>query len=199
MGLDITAYSRLEHVGKHGKDPERNEGEPGELDDWCYYDGHVQAFAYDCFPRSFRGIPILGTRHVGSGSPFIEGGCFAITEKTETLAFRAGSYSGYNHWRGDLAAQFNPAPMTFDPRTGPAMTEPDPELPFYELIWFADNEGSIGPEAAADLLADFREHADRYVVPHPSEGAWRKDGETRYQLWTRACELAADGGLIRFH
>lgn len=192
MGLDITAYSRLEHVGKHEKDVELNEGEPGGLDDWCYYENHVQAFAYDCFPRSFRGIPVLGRFGGNDGTAFITGGCYAVTEKTETLGFRAGSYGGYNHWRGDLAAQFNPAPMSFD--RGPTMAEPDPDLPFYELIWFADSEGTIGPEAAADLLVDFRDHADRYVLPE----MYRSYPDI-YGNWTRACELAADGGLIRFH
>lgn len=173
MGLDITAYSRLKPVGKHG-------------DDWCEesYDEdfnrvHVQAYAYDGFPQSFRGIPILGTRTV-SNSSFIEGGCFAVTPETRSHAFRAGSYSGYGVWRDDLRRQFNP--------------DTDPVLPFYELIWFADNEGCIGPEAAKDLLADFREHAARYA-PRKYEDYFR----TKYQDWMTAFELAADGGLVDFH
>jgi hypothetical protein len=173
MGLDITAYSRLKHIGKH-------------TDDWCeeQYDDdlnrvHVQAFAYDDFPQSFRGIPTLGTKAAG-GTSFIEGGCFAVTEETESFGFRAGSYMGYGAWRDDLRRQFNPRTL--------------PNSPFYELIWFADNEGCIGPEAAADLLTDFREHADRY---NPGEHAdyFRQ----KYADWTRAFELAADGGLVDFH
>jgi hypothetical protein len=177
MGLDITAYSRLTAVGQHLKDPAKNEGEPGGLNDWCYYDNHVQAFAYDCFPASFRGIPVLRT-DVRSGTGFLHGGCYATTEATETHDFRAGSYGGYNAWRDDLREQFNP--------------DQSPDGPFYELIWFADNEGCIGELAAADLLADFREHARTYVAP---EG-W---GRQKYEDWTRAFELAADGGLVRFH
>lgn len=176
MGLDITAYSKLELVGKH-------------TEDWCdLYETHVQAFAYDSFPRSFRGIEVVGNR-----DSFIEGGCYAFTDGTETHAFRAGSYSGYGRWRNDLAAQFNPAPVTFGDR-GPCMAEPDPNLPFYELIWFADNEGTIGPEAAADLLADFRAHATAYE-PGASADYFRD----KYTDWTRACELAANSGLISFH
>jgi hypothetical protein len=171
MGLDITAYSRLKHVGKHAED-------------WCdLLDEnderlHVQAFAYDDFPQSFRGIPDLGRRAFGGGSAFIIGGCFEFTPETQEHRFRAGSYSGYNHWRADLQAQFNPGR--------------DPSMPFFELIWFADNEGSIGPEAAADLLADFREHAGRYTPPQYYTAK-------TYDDWTRAFELAADGGLVRFH
>ncbi len=193
MGLDITAYSRLKHVGNHEKDAALNEGEPGGgADDWCYYDGHVQAVAYDCFPQSFRGIPVVGEK-TGRDCRFLVGGCYEITDETETIAFRAGSYGGYSAWRKDLASQFNPVEYGIESGR-PTMSEPDPDKPFYELIWFADNEGSIGPEAAADLLADFREHADRYVKP---EGEWTTP--TRYENWTRACELAADSGLIRFH
>lgn len=174
MGLDITAYSRLKHVGKHA-------------DGWCEesYDEnfnrvHVQAYAYDDFPRSFRGIPILGTRPVGDTS-FIEGGCFAVTAETVTHAFRAGSYTGYGRWRDDLRRQFNPGT--------------DPDLPFYELIWFADNEGSIGPDAAKDLLADFREHAERYDPGTEYPDYMR----AKYQDWMTAFELAADSGLVDFH
>jgi hypothetical protein len=192
MGLDITAYSHMIHVGKHEKDRALNEGEPGGLDDWCYYENHAQAFAYDSFPRSFRGIPILSTRTIGGNAKFLEGGCFEVTDKTETHEFRAGSYGGYGHWRQDLARQFNPAPI-LGLREG--MQQPDPDLPFYELIWFADNEGSIGPEAAADLLADFQEHADRYDPADDQLGYMRR----KYVDWTRAFELAAQDGLVHFH
>lgn len=180
MGLDITAYSHLKHVGKHEKGPTKNEGEPGGLDDWCFYDDHVQAFAYDCFPASFRGIPVLGTKATG-GSAFIEGGCYEITDQTERHGFRAGSYGGYNQWRADLQQQFNP--------------ERDPEGPFYELIWFADNEGTIGPEAARDLLADFEQHAAAYRSPE----SWGQYGHEKYADWTRAFRLAAADGLVAFH
>lgn len=176
MGLDITAYSKLQAVGKHMKDPALNEGEPGGVDDWCYYEDHVTAFAYDSFPASFRGIPVLG-KSTGMGEQFLDGGCYAMTDDTATHRFTAGPYSGYNRWRSNLQDQFNP--------------DRDPESPFYELIWFADNEGCIGPDAARDLLADFRERQAVYVSPP----GW----ESKYRDWTRACELAADSGLISFH
>lgn len=172
MGLDITAYSKLKPVGKHAKDPALNEGEPGGVDDWCYYDNHVQAMAYDEFPQSFRGIPVLGQY-----KNFLVGGCFATTPETKTYGFRAGSYGGYNAWRENLQQQFNPSR--------------DPEGPFYELIWFADNEGDIGPEAAKDLLADFEAHR-AYYEPY-------YEGHDPYDDWMKACELAADEGLIDFH
>lgn len=180
MGLDITAYSNLRAVGKH------TEG-------WCEDDDHVTAMAYDSFPASFRGLPVLGTETY-AGARFLMGGCYAITPETKTHRFRAGSYSGYNAWRNDLARQFNPyGPGKGTGRPGD-VTAPDPAEPFYELIWFADNEGSIGPAAAADLLADFRQHAAEY---RPGEGGdWFRK---KYADWTTAFELAAAGGLVDFH
>lgn len=168
MGLDITAYSNLKHIGQHKKDT-----------DFCYYENHVQAFAYSVFAASFRGIPILGTRDVENTS-FIDGGCFEVTEATESHGFRAGSYSGYNRWRRDLASQFNP--------------DTNPDQPFYELIYFADNEGSIGPDAAKDLLADFQKHQNEYA-----QTVHEKYFREKYADWTRAFELASNGGLVSFH
>jgi hypothetical protein len=166
MGLDITAYSNLTPIGKHTKN-------------YCEDDNHVHAYAYSCFPASFRGIPVLGTER-DDYTEFLEGGCYAITEWTRTHGFRAGSYSGYNHWRDNLKAQFNPN------------TEPDG--PFYELIWFADNEGSIGSEAAADLLLDFEVHAATYQPLYHEHPEW-----DTYTDWMRAFELAAVSGLVEFH
>jgi hypothetical protein len=111
----------------------------------------------------------------------IESGCFQATPATGTQRFQAGSYTGYNRWRADLQRQFNPLRRE--------------DGPFYELIWFADNEGSIGPDAAADLLADFREHAATYDPGTEYPDYMRE----KYTDWTRAFELAAGGGLVRFH
>lgn len=167
MGLGITAYSKLTHLGRH-------------CDGWCPDEEHIQAYAYADFPRSFRGIPVLGER---DGA--IHGGCYVAGPDTVTFGFHAGSYSGYNHWRADLARQFNPE----------AGRHQGVDLPFYELIWFADNEGCIGPEASADLLDDFRAHADAYTPGDGGDGWYRE----KYADWTRAFELAADGGLVAFH
>jgi hypothetical protein len=168
MGLDITAYSNLRAVGQHES---------------CEDENHIHAYAYAEFPASFRGIPVLSEKTGWGETPLIDGGCYEPTDTTKAHAFQAGSYHGYNLWRADLAGQFN-SPVN----------RPDPDKPFYELIWFADNEGCIGPEAAADLLLDFREHAAIYAPSHDREYSREK-----YRSWTRACELAADNGLIRFH
>lgn len=186
MGLDITAYSNLTYVGHH-------EVEKPEDNGICHlrYDAddnrfHLPAYAYDSFPHALLGLPEV------KASPYpdiVSAGCFAVGEKTESHEFRAGSYTGYNLWRRDLADRFNPY------RDG---GQPSPEGPFYELIWFADNEGTICELAATNLLAEFREHEATYRVAH----AGTEMGEyfvQKYADWMRACELAADGGLIDFH
>lgn len=172
MGLDITAYSRLEYLGQHA------------ADGWCveeHYDEdwnrtHIATYAYDSFPQSFRGIPVVGKRAVRDAT-FLIGGCYEVTRATATHGFRAGSYTGYGRWREDLQQRFNP--------------ERDPDKPFYELIWFADNEGCIGPEASRDLLADFLLHFERY----PADEGYL----ALYKHWLQAFKLAADGGLVEFH
>jgi hypothetical protein len=181
MGLDITAYSNLTYVGHHAE----------WADEDAHYDQHHEAYAYLGFPHALLGIPNVSEKQ-GYSETFLSGGCFETTEKTESYRFRAGSYSGYSRWRQDLAARFNPY------RDG-GRGEPDPEKPFYELIWFADNEGTIGQLAAVNLLVDFRQHEAAYQAAHASgtyEGDWFHES---YADWTRACELAADGGLIDFH
>jgi len=181
MGLDVTAYSHLAPVETHTCGWCTLEDEHGDL-------AHIKAFAYDCFPASFAGIPIVGKL---SGE-FLDGGCYTCTDKTQVYDFHAGSSSGYTLWRDNLAHQFNPW------RDGDVHGEPDPELPFYELIWFADNEGCIGPEAAFHLLDDFRVHRAVYV-PCTAVGEGAGGRPLKYDDWLRAFELAADGGLVRFH
>lgn len=190
MGLDITAYSHMKTAGEyrtHGD--EDGEGCEEELE-------HTVTFAYDGFERSMRGL--TGVEKQGIvGSNFIGGDCYAPTEQTESMGFRAGSYSGYNAWRDELAkiAGFSNAGDYWNGSAGE-------DAPFYELINFADNEGTIGPEAAKDLLKDFRDHQGKAIAFWRDSGVpeahWKYDIE-RYQDWTKACELAAADGLISFH
>ncbi len=143
----------------------------------CDLDDHIAAFADESFPRSLAGVPILRRK-----SRRLWGGCYAPTEATETHWFGAGSYSGYSTWRDDLRAQFNPTT--------------NPDGPFFELIWFDDDQGTIGPAAAAELLADFQDPANAYRPAHDPR-CDRCCGN--YANWTRAFELAARGGLVSFH
>lgn len=190
MGLDITVYSNLKYVGHHEVDEQDKGDHMYDPETWEVF--HVEAYAYKEFPHALMGVPNL--RQSDGYTGFMTGGCYEVTSQTETHAFVAGSYSGYNAWRRDLAEHFNPY------RDG-GERPPSPEGPFYELIWFADNEGTIAELAAANLLAAFREHRGRYYALHPDDsnhgnGAWYR---SKYDDWTRACELAAARGLVDFH
>jgi hypothetical protein len=169
MGLDISAYSNARLITDH---------EPLE-DEWCEDENHVNAYITDgAFHRSFRGL--------------LNGHCYDVSE-SEGHGFRAGSYGGYNYWREDLAR----FALGVDP--GEVWTAPlgYQDAPFFELINFSDCEGAIGPEAAVDLLKDFYDHRDKYRASHSVLD--RTYDLERYDDWTKACELAAAGGLIIFH
>lgn len=174
MGLAVTGYSHLTAVGFHDKDPELNEGEEGGPESFCYYENHTEAYAYDSFPLSFIGIPVLRQR-----DGIVFGGCYAHTEATTSYRFAAGSYGGYNRWRERLQAKYNPDRKESEP--------------FFELIWFADNEGTISSLAAQNLLADFEAYG-----PDVELGTYGNSYGGPFDDFHKACKLAAEDGLIRF-
>src|SRR5216117_1196420 len=114
MGLDITAYRQIKKL-----DCEVKDGEP---------------IGPNCQPLDWKEYA-----HLYSYPPWmdradgIEDGYYSFAE---AMKFRAGSYSGYNNWRNDLARL---AGWKDDEEAWKAT-----EGPFWELINFADNEGVIG-------------------------------------------------------
>jgi hypothetical protein len=142
--------------------------EEHERDDRCY-DEPLQAFTLEGFSASLRGLE--------------DGRCYERTADTDDTEIMYVPYSSYNRWREQLSvAALGVAPQG-------VWKDPDAyrDCPFFELINFADNEGTIGPEAAADLLADFGDHPELAdTVPH-------------WQDWIDGLRLAADGGLVDFH
>lgn len=178
MGLDITAVSKLRYAGKEELDGD---------EEWP--DDLFIAFAYAGFEHSTRGL--RGMTDTFQGGTFIGGHSYYATPDSEFHGFRAGSYGGYGEWRAGLATSTGHS-------LGDYFSGGDDTLPFYELIHFADNEGTIGPESARDLLEDFRTHRETYVATRRGS-TWGQYDIERYDDWTRACELAADGGLVSFH
>lgn len=174
MGLDITAYSHLKHVSNH----------QDLADEYCEDEYHVTAYGYKGFDRSYRGLEGMD-KEFGPG--LVGGDCYTMTEGTERHRFRAGSYSGYGAFREALASLVGPSVADY-------WQESDPDLPFYEIINFADNEGTIGPDAARDLLEDFRTHRDAFARTN-SDSYWLET----YDDWITALELASNDGLVDFH
>lgn len=140
-------------------------------DDQDYPSWIVHVFQENGFGHSLRGLS-EGWYHVGGTA----------------LSFRAGSYSGYNAWRASLCK----AALGVDPETV-WNDESYADKPFYELIHFSDCEGSIGPDAAADLYADFVEHRERIVAQLDEYEA------AKYDEWLFAFKVASGRGLVEFH
>jgi hypothetical protein len=117
----------------------------------------------------------------------------------EEYHFRAGSYSGYNHWREQLAqlagypaAEDGTEPTSRFGHTHSAGAWAAKSGPFWELITFSDCEGTIGPVTSAKLARDFALHQDA-ADAHPEE-CFRH----LYREWRHAFELAEHGGAVVF-
>lgn len=177
MGLDITAGSKIVFIEAF------DEYEVFEDKYYTYEPGKVCPYVCLSPERSFLGRDEPIDFHDKDYA------CYRVDG--ELMGFRAGSYSGYNDWRERLCQMVNHySPQSlWEHRDDPAVQA----LPFYPLIDFSDCEGVIGSVAAARLAADFEAYQTR-ADRHTDE--WFRE---KYQLWRRACELAADDGFIDFH
>lgn len=181
MGLDITAYSMLKRL------PEKEQERIRAIEN-CEIEGEYNwTEIHNLWQGAFGA-------EAGDG---LKPGYYAETFESRKHTFRAGSYSGYNHWRDFLSVcMFGvPAVVVW------ANESEFVDLPFYELIRFSDCEGTIGPATSAKLAADFEAYAK-----HAAEFAKAKlcDDESewwlsRYADWQKAFALASDGGAVNFH
>ena len=105
----------------------------------------------------------------------------------ECGGFRAGSYSGYNEWRRQLAEQVG----GYSDESAFAEAV-DPPKPFEPLVNFSDCEGVIGPKTSARLAKDFADHQAKA----DEIGGWFAE---QYANWRNAFETAAKGGAVQFH
>lgn len=168
MGLDITVYSGLKRV----------EPQP-ECEDTP--DGMAHIYVNPDFPERADGL---------------QNGYYAFDADD---GFAAGSYGGYGQWRNTLAwlagypavrheSSYKPPEESYA-----AGAWAEAEGPFYELIHFADNEGTIGPLTSAKLAKDF---ADFQAKADKCEDAWFRN---KYADWRKAFEMAANGGCVSFY
>jgi hypothetical protein len=120
-------------------------------------------------------------------------------------SFRAGSYSGYSSWRRTLANMIGwdiedlwRKVATLIQRTeniNDVLSENDYvkiDIPFVELLHFSDCEGFIGPKTSAKLHTDFLEWDEKAKTV--DQGYFYE----KYQEWTKAFEVASDGGCVVF-
>lgn len=161
MGLDISYYSRLKYLRPYEEDYDWDNGE-----------------------TSISINPAFVDRADG-----LKEGIYDTTQG-EGGGFRAGSYSGYNQWRNDLAGLLG--------KTAEEIWEANQAPAFFELIHFSDCEGVIGPKTSAKLAADFQnyqERAEAYSLTLGDGGYWLQ----KYNQWRTAFETAADDGAVDFH
>lgn len=182
MGLDITAYRRVTKLDvnfdEDGEAIDKDTGEPVDYD--------VRAYANPHFPGREEGAENR-----------------AAYTAQESMGFRAGSYSGYNAWRNELAKlagypetpfeSFGNVRMRHDAGAWVAGSGP-----FWELINFSDCEGTIGPVVSSKLAKDFSEWDER-AKQHDEDAGLNGGLYERFQEWRQAFEMAADGGLVDFH
>lgn len=112
----------------------------------------------------------------------------------ERIGFRAGSYSGYNHWREILCE----ATMGVEPKV--VWNDPDrfAGKPFVGLVNFSDCEGYIGGHEAMALLRDFEAQREK-VLAFFRKKEMHQDWLDKYEDWAKGFALAADSGVVWFH
>jgi hypothetical protein len=172
-GLDISAYSNLLEVANPVLD---EDGFPKDTE-------HEVLLRPVDFPERFKGLK--------TG---------AVYRFSKSFEFRAGSYSGYNWWRNELAKLAGyPLVTATETISGKPEKRYDASAwkakggPFWELIEFSDAEGVIGPVISKKLYADFlRFHKDALLHPEPSF-------VESYKEWEQAFKLAAENGAVEFH
>lgn len=182
MGLDVTAYRKLKRL-----DVLFNEdGEPvnPQTREALDYDDYFRPYASPHFPRH--------------AADLVHKGAYAFEEAAHVWS---GGYGRYNGWREQLAQLAGYTPAVYERIPGYA---PSRELsyvegafkagagPFYELVYFTDCDGVIGPAVCAKLARDFAEWDERAKAL--GDGFY-----TSYRQWREGFELAADGGAVHFH
>lgn len=193
MGLDTTSYAKIAALPEDWE-PTVEGNDPEDLFDYLFESGIHRACTYPDFPRAMDGLdgghdldstldfPALGNRwyHMEGRGPTT-----------------GSSYSGHSMFRTWIILEFWSAELyssAYDNGSGfltPAKYVDD--APFIDLLYFADNEGILGPEACYRLNRDFSQR-----VPGDS---WDENEyyQRLYREWKDAVAHASNGGCIRFH
>ena len=200
MGLDISYYSNVKRIPDE-EIPAGVEPFNRAYDDWAngYYDKGYNLYYID----TDRGL-------FGGHMQGLEPGWYKTKSGDEGGYLRAGSYSGYNEWRSDLAlAAGYPGGTQEVWSMSDKLYQPD-SPPFLELIYFSDSDGIIGPEVSKKLYNDFVKYENNikqvldtwYLKFDPKKEydtgqfKWFID---KYGEWKEAFKTASENGFVSFH
>lgn len=158
MGLDIRAYSNVNFVREFPEDDE----------DDCH-GKEIRVSINQDFPERCKNL---------------KGGIYSFED---SMGFRAGSYSGYNQWRNELAvfSGYEDDKDAWKKEFGP----------FWELIYFSDCEGCIDFEISKKLYKDFCDFDDKAKIYDRNEDSYFYQ---KYNSWKDAFELASNNGCVSF-
>ena len=185
MGLDITAYRKLTKLDVVF-DADGESIDPVTRDEVGY---DFFAYVNPDFPGREEGVEHRA--------------CYRAEQRS---GFRAGSYSGYNAWREMLAKMAGYPALPVDRYgTGNIDFRHDAGAhaagsgPFFEMIWFTDCEGVIGPVVSRKLAEDFRQWDEKAQQFSAAIDGWSGHFYRLYLEWKIAFEMAADDGAVSFH
>lgn len=203
MGLDISYYPNVKRIPDE-EVPEGVEAFNKEYEVWekkRFNEGNNTYLYYLDPDQSYFGGHMKG----------LEAGWYEVPRDDSGVNyFRAGSYSGYNNWRNDLALAAGYEGGADEVWSmGDRLYEPD-SPPFLELINFSDAEGVIGPAISKKLYNDFVNYENKvkqevdnwYLKIHPEKEYGVDDTKwflSKYEDWKKAFESASNGGFVSFH
>lgn len=173
MGLDISYYSSWEPY-------------PEEVRDW----DHAEEIEDTTGARLFK---VYNGADFEARASDMPAGKFVTAKYVH--GFRAGSYSGYNHWR----QRFCLAANDILPEVLWAMPEEEAQnYLFWEFIHFSDCEGVLGPACCQRLHEQMETHYEkiRKEFEEGPDAAWNL---RLLDEWRKAFRVAAGKGMIRFH
>lgn len=160
MGLDISAYKNLQKEELKGVcNDERYE--------YAYQQNWIDFYTHNQ-PDVFQHYDVDGD--------------YFYSSPNGRISMRAGSYSGYNIWRGKLSHLAQVLPK-----------DPDGNPPFIELIQYSDCEGVIGTECSTKLAKDFA------MYELKAQSFFDDYSFQKYKEWREMFEYASENGAVKFH
>lgn len=175
MGLDITAYSKLQVLTpKEIKASERSIGVRVDF-------GEEVITLSDSQIKS----PNNWIRDMSPGT-------YYQSPETEEYSFGAGSYSGYGTYRKMLAECF----LGVTPEGVWKNESVYKGQPFFEQVNFSDCDGFIGPEVSAKLHEDYNAGRNEWYDYLVESGEEVEYYMPRYDNWTKAFKVASDEGFV---